>query len=29
MAELELVPHLLYEPEDNGILWIKFKCFVV
>jgi 2-(1,2-epoxy-1,2-dihydrophenyl)acetyl-CoA isomerase len=25
MAELELVPHLLYEPEDNGILWIKFN----
>ncbi len=23
--ELELVPHLLYEPEDNGILWIKFN----
>lgn len=21
----ELVPHLLYEPEDNGILWIKFN----
>ena len=25
MQELELVPHLLYEPEDNGILWIKFN----
>jgi len=23
--ELELVPHLLYEPEDNGVLWIKFN----
>jgi len=22
---LELVPHLLYEAEDNGILWIKFN----
>jgi len=22
---LELVPHLLYEPEGNGILWIKFN----
>src|SRR5689334_19656355 len=21
----ELVPYLLYEPEDNGILWIKFN----
>ena len=25
MPELELVPHLLYEKEDNGILWIKFN----
>jgi 2-(1,2-epoxy-1,2-dihydrophenyl)acetyl-CoA isomerase len=25
MPELEQVPHLLYEPEDNGILWIKFN----
>ena len=25
MPELEKVPHLLYEPEDNGILWIKFN----
>ena len=25
MAELEKVPHLLYELEDNGILWIKFN----
>ena len=25
MQDLELVPHLLYEPEDNGILWIKFN----
>jgi 2-(1,2-epoxy-1,2-dihydrophenyl)acetyl-CoA isomerase len=25
MSELEMVPHLLYEPEDNGILWIKFN----
>ncbi len=23
--ELETVPHLLYEPEENGILWIKFN----
>jgi len=23
--ELELVPHVLYEPEDNGILWIKLN----
>ena len=22
---LKLVPHLLYEPEDSGILWIKFN----
>ena len=22
---LEVVPHLLYEPEDSGILWIKFN----
>lgn len=22
---LETVPHLLYEPEDNGICWIKFN----
>ncbi len=25
MQELELVPYLLYEPEDNGILWIRFN----
>ena len=25
MAELETVPYLLYEPEDNGILWIRFN----
>lgn len=25
MQELETVPYLLYEPEDNGILWIKFN----
>ena len=25
MSELEQVPHLLYAPEDNGILWIKFN----
>ena len=25
MAELEQVPYLLYEKEDNGILWIKFN----
>ncbi len=25
MQELELVPHLLYEREDNGIVWIKFN----
>jgi 2-(1,2-epoxy-1,2-dihydrophenyl)acetyl-CoA isomerase len=25
MPELEQVPHLLYEPEDSGILWIKFN----
>ena len=25
MAELEKVPYLLYEPEDNGILWIKLN----
>ncbi len=25
MAELEKVPYLLYEPEDNGILWIRFN----
>ena len=25
MQELELVPYLLYEREDNGILWIKFN----
>ena len=25
MAELEKVPYLLYEKEDNGILWIKFN----
>jgi 2-(1,2-epoxy-1,2-dihydrophenyl)acetyl-CoA isomerase len=25
MQELELVPYLLYEKEDNGILWIKFN----
>ena len=24
MEQLELVPYLLYEKEDNGILWIKF-----
>ncbi len=23
--ELELVPHLLYEPDDSGILWIKLN----
>jgi enoyl-CoA hydratase/carnithine racemase len=22
---LKLVDYLLYEPEDNGILWIKFN----
>ena len=25
MPELEQVPYLLYEKEDNGILWIKFN----
>ncbi len=25
MQELELVPYLLYEKEENGILWIKFN----
>jgi 2-(1,2-epoxy-1,2-dihydrophenyl)acetyl-CoA isomerase len=25
MQELELVPYLLYEKEDNGIVWIKFN----
>ena len=25
MEQLELVPYLLYEKEDNGILWIKFN----
>ena len=25
MQELELVPYLLYEKEDSGILWIKFN----
>jgi len=25
MQELETVPYLLYEPEDTGILWIKFN----
>lgn len=25
MAELEQVPYLLYEKEDNGVLWIKFN----
>jgi 2-(1,2-epoxy-1,2-dihydrophenyl)acetyl-CoA isomerase len=25
MQELELVPYLIYEKEDNGILWIKFN----
>ena len=25
MQELETVPYLLYEPDDNGILWIKFN----
>ena len=25
MSDLEQVPYLLYEPEDNGILWIKFN----
>lgn len=25
MAELELVPHLKYELEESGILWIKFN----
>jgi 2-(1,2-epoxy-1,2-dihydrophenyl)acetyl-CoA isomerase len=25
MAELELVPHLKWELEDNGLLWIKFN----
>tara|TARA_Y100000588_G_scaffold246366_1_gene260725 strand:- start:3366 stop:4220 length:855 start_codon:yes stop_codon:yes gene_type:complete len=25
MQELELVPYLLYEKEDTGILWIKFN----
>jgi 2-(1,2-epoxy-1,2-dihydrophenyl)acetyl-CoA isomerase len=25
MQELELVPYLLYEKEDDGILWIKFN----
>ncbi|MEE8337839.1 MAG: hypothetical protein V3R95_07240, partial [Dehalococcoidia bacterium] len=25
MQELELVPYLLYEQEDNGIVWIKFN----
>ena len=25
MPELETVPYLLYEKEDNGILWIKFN----
>ncbi|MFQ5380636.1 MAG: enoyl-CoA hydratase/isomerase family protein [Dehalococcoidia bacterium] len=25
MQELELVPYLLYEREENGILWIKFN----
>jgi len=25
MPELEKVPYLLYEPEENGILWIKFN----
>lgn len=23
--KLEVVPHLLYEPEGNGILWVKFN----
>ena len=25
MQELELVPYLLYEPDDHGVLWIKFN----
>ena len=25
MEQLELVPYLLYEKEDNGILWIRFN----
>ena len=25
MEQLDLVPYLLYEKEDNGILWIKFN----
>ena len=25
MQQLELVPYLLYEKEDNGILWIRFN----
>lgn len=25
MQELELVPYLLYEPDDEGILWIRFN----
>ena len=25
MAELVQVPYLIYEKEDNGILWIKFN----
>src|SRR5688572_27104403 len=25
VQELETVPYLLYEPEDSGILWIKFN----
>lgn len=25
MQELELVPYLLYEKEDNGIVWIRFN----
>ena len=25
MQELEKVPYLLYEKEENGILWIKFN----
>ncbi len=25
MQQLDLVPYLLYEKEDNGILWIKFN----
>ena len=25
MEQLELVPYLLYEKEENGILWIKFN----